>query len=109
MTKAILALAATLLAGSALAQSGAQVYASAATDASKPTPPPASATSHESPATDASKPPPASASVNASAATDAARSGAATKASAATDAPQRLIPQARKTRQPAADQAKPAK
>ncbi len=108
MTKAILALAATLLAGSALAQSGAQVYASAATDASKP-PPPASATSHASAATDASKPAPASASVNASAATDAARSGAATKASAATDAPQRLIPQARKTRQPAADQAKPAK
>ena len=57
MTKAILALAATLLAGAAFAQSGAQVHASAATDASKP--PPASAASHASAATDASKPAPA--------------------------------------------------
>ena len=98
MTKAILMLAASLLAGAALAQSGAKVHASAATDAVKP--PPASA------ATDAVKP--AAASVNASAATDAARSGASTKASAATDAP-RLIPQARKTKQPAAEAGKPVK
>ncbi|MGK5061745.1 hypothetical protein [Janthinobacterium sp. LB3P112] len=89
MTKAILTLAASLLAGAALAQSGAQVHASAATDAVKPVPP-------------------ASASVNASAATDAARSGASTKASAATDAP-RLIPQARKSKQPAAEAGKPVK
>ena len=82
MTKAILALAASLLAGAALAQSGAQVHASAATDAVKP----------------------AAASINASAATDAAR----TKASAATDAP-RLIPLPRKTKQPAAEAGKPVK
>ena len=100
MTKAILALAASLLAGAALAQSGAQVHASAATDAVKP--PPASAASHASAATDALKP--AAASINASAATDAAR----TKASAATDAP-RLIPQPRKTKQPAAEAGKPVK
>ena len=100
MTKAILALAASLLAGAALAQSGAQVHASAATDAVKP--PPASAASHASAATDAVKP--AAASINASAATDAAR----TKASAATDAP-RLIPQPRKTKQPAAEAGKPVK
>ncbi|WP_219117569.1 hypothetical protein [Janthinobacterium sp. UMAB-56] len=92
MTKAILALAASLLAGAALAQSGANVHASAATDAVKP--PPASAASHASAATDAGKPvPPASASVNASAATDAPR----------------LIPQARKTKQPAAEAGKPVK
>ena len=83
MTKAILMLAASLLAGAALAQSGAKVHASAATDAVKP--PPASA------ATDAVKP--AAASVNASAATDAAR----------------LIPQPRKTKQPAAEAGKPVK
>ncbi|MDN2673416.1 hypothetical protein OX459_18615 [Janthinobacterium sp. SUN026] len=107
MTKVILALAASLLAGAALAQSGAKVHASAATDAVKP--PPASAASHASAATDAVKPvPPASATVNASAATDAARSGASTKASAATDAP-RLVPQARKAKQPAAEAGKPAK
>ena len=109
MTKAILALAVSLLAGAAFAQSGAQVHASAATDASKPTPPPASAASHASAATDASKPAPASATVAASAATDAARSAASTKASAATDAPQRLIPQTRKAKPPASEQAKPAK
>ena len=103
MTKAILALTASLLAGAALAQSGAQVHASAATDAVKP--PPASAASHASAATDAAKPvPPAAASVNASAATDAAR----TKASAATDAA-RMIPQPRKTKQPAAEAGKPVK
>ncbi|OHV94802.1 hypothetical protein AKG95_21005 [Janthinobacterium lividum] len=96
-------LAASLLAGAALAQSGAKVHASAATDAVKP--PPASAASHASAATDAAKPvPPAAASVNASAATDAAR----TKASAATDAA-RLIPQPRKTKQPAAEAGKPVK
>ncbi|WP_216350358.1 hypothetical protein [Janthinobacterium sp. LM6] len=107
MTKAILALAASLLAGAALAQSGAKVHASAATDAVKP--PPASAASHASAATDAVKPlPPASATVNASAATDAARSGASTKASAATDAP-RLVPQARKAKQPTAEAGKPVK
>ena len=100
MTKAILALTASLLAGAALAQSGAQVHASAATDAVKP--PPASAASHASAATDAVKP--AAASINASAATDAAR----TKASAATDAP-RLIPLPRKTKQPAAEAGKPVK
>ena len=100
MTKAILALTASLLAGAALAQSGAQVHASAATDAVKP--PPASAASHASAATDALKP--SAASINASAATDAAR----TKASAATDAP-RLIPQPRKTKQPAAEAGKPVK
>lgn len=104
MTKVMLALAASLLAGAALAQSGAKVHASAATDAVKP--PPASAASHASAATDAVKP--ASAGVNASAATDAARSGASTKASAATDAP-RLVPQPRKTRQPAAEAGKPVK
>ncbi|NHQ90871.1 hypothetical protein [Janthinobacterium lividum] len=87
----MLTLTASLLAGAALAQSGAQVHASAATDAAKP--PPASAASHASAATDASKPvPPASASINASAATDAPR----------------LIPQARKTKQPAAE-GKPVK
>ncbi|MFA6070473.1 MAG: hypothetical protein WC810_17960 [Janthinobacterium sp.] len=103
MTKVILMLAASLLAGAALAQSGAKVHASAATDAVKP--PPASAASHASAATDAAKPvPPAAASVNASAATDAAR----TKASAATDAA-RLIPQPRKTKQPAAEAGKPVK
>jgi hypothetical protein len=85
MTKAILMLAASLLAGAALAQSEAKVHASAATDAVKPVPP-------------------AAASVNASAATDAAR----TKASAATDAP-RLVPQPRKTKQPAAEAGKPVK
>ena len=100
MTKVILMLAASLLAGAALAQSGAKVQASAATDAVKP--PPASAASHASAATDAVKP--AAASINASAATDAAR----TKASAATDAP-RLIPQPRKTKQPAAEAGKPVK
>ena len=100
MTKAILTLTASLLAGAALAQSGAQVHASAATDAVKP--PPASAASHASAATDALKP--SAASINASAATDAAR----TKASAATDAP-RLIPQPRKTKQPAAEAGKPVK
>ena len=83
MTKGTLMLAASLLAGAALAQSGAKVHASAATDAVKP--PPASA------ATDAVKP--AAASVNASAATDAAR----------------LIPQPRKTKQPAAEAGKPVK
>ena len=103
MTKVIFTLAASLLAGAALAQSGAQVHASAATDVVKP--PPASAASHASAATDAAKPvPPAAASVNASAATDAAR----TKASAATDAA-RMIPQPRKTKQPAAETGKPAK
>ena len=103
MTKVILMLAASLLAGAALAQSGAKVHASAATDAVKP--PPASAASHASAATDAAKPvPPAAASVNASAATDAAR----TKASAATDAA-RLIPQPRKTKQPATEAGKPVK
>ena len=103
MTKGTLMLAASLLAGAALAQSGAKVHASAATDAVKP--PPASAASHASAATDAIKPvPPAAASVNASAATDAAR----TKASAATDAA-RLIPQPRKTKQPAAETGKPVK
>ena len=73
MTKVILTLAASLLAGAALAQSGAMVHASAATDAVKP--PPASAASH---------------------------------ASAATDAP-RLIPQARKSKQPASEAGKPVK
>ena len=107
MTKVILMLAASLLAGAALAQSGAKVHASAATDAVKP--PPASAASHASAATDAAKPvPPAAASVNASAATDAARSGASSKASAATDAA-RLIPQPHKTKQPAAEAGKPVK
>ena len=92
MTKGTLMLAASLLAGAALAQSGAKVHASAATDAVKP--PPASASSHASAATDAIKPvPPASATVNASAATDAAR----------------LIPQARKSKQPAAEAGKPVK
>lgn len=92
MKKVMLTLTTSLLAGAALAQSGAQVHASAATDATKP--PPASAASHASAATDASKPaPPASASVNASAATDAPR----------------LIPQARKTKQPAAEAGKPVK
>lgn len=104
MIKAILTLAGALFASVALAQSGAQVHASAATDAVKP--PPASAASHASAATDALKP--AAASINASAATDAARSGASTKASAATDAP-RLIPQPRKTKQPAAEAGKPVK
>ena len=89
MTKVILMLAASLLAGAALAQSGAKVHASAATDAVKP--PPASASSHASAATDAVKP--AAASVNASAATDAPR----------------LIPQPRKTKQPAAEAGKPVK
>ena len=89
MTKVILMLAASLLAGAALAQSGAKVHASAATDAVKPVPP-------------------AAASVNASAATDAARSGASSKASAATDAA-RLIPQPHKTKQPAAEAGKPVK
>ncbi|WP_298404752.1 hypothetical protein [Janthinobacterium sp.] len=89
MTKVILMLAASLLAGAALAQSGAKVHASAATDAIKP--PPASASSHASAATDAVKP--AAASVNASAATDAPR----------------LIPQPRKTKQPAAETGKPVK
>ncbi|MBH1981141.1 MAG: hypothetical protein I8H79_01180 [Burkholderiales bacterium] len=82
-------LAASLLAGAALAQSGAKVHASAATDAVKP--PPASASSHASAATDAVKP--AAASVNASAATDAPR----------------LIPHPRKTKQPAAETGKPVK
>ncbi|MGK5054124.1 hypothetical protein [Janthinobacterium sp. RB2P8] len=92
MTKVILTLAASLLAGAALAQSGAKVHASAAPDAVKP--PPASAASHASAAPDAIKPvPPAAASVNASAATDAAR----------------LLPQARKTKQPAAEAGKPVK
>ena len=105
MTKGTLMLAASLLAGAALAQSGAKVHASAATDAVKPPPASASASSHASAATDAVKPvPPAAASVNASAATDAAR----TKASAATDAA-RLIPQPRKTKQPAAETGKPVK
>ena len=89
MKKVILALAATLFAGAALAQSGAKVHASAATDAIKP--PPASAASHASAATDAVKP--AAASVNASAATDAPR----------------LIPQPRTTKQPAAEAGKPVK
>ena len=89
MTKVILMLAASLFAGAALAQSGAKVHASAATDAIKP--PPASASSHASAATDAVKP--AAASVNASAATDAPR----------------LIPQPRKTKQPAAETGKPVK
>ena len=86
-------LAASLLAGAALAQSGAKVHASAATDAVKP--PPASAS--------------ASASSHASAATDAVKPAAASvNASAATDAP-RLIPQPRKTKQPAAETGKPVK
>lgn len=89
MTKVILMLAASLLTGAALAQSGAKVHASAATDAVKP--PPASAASHASAATDAVKP--AAASVNASAATDAPR----------------LIPQPRKTKQAAAEAGKPVK
>ena len=89
MTKGILMLATSLLAGAALAQSGAKVHASAATDAVKP--PPASASSHASAATDAVKP--AAASVNASAATDAPR----------------LIPHPRKTKQPAAETGKPVK
>ena len=89
MTKVILMLAASLLAGAALAQSGAKVHASAATDAIRP--PPASASSHAAAATDAVKP--AAASVNASAATDAPR----------------LIPQPRKTKQPAAETGKPVK
>ena len=89
MTKVILMLAASLLASAALAQSGAKVHASAATDAVKP--PPASASSHASAATDAVKP--AAASVNASAATDAPR----------------LIPHPRKTKQPAAETGKPVK
>lgn len=89
MTKGTLMLAASLLAGAALAQSGAKVHASAATDAVKP--PPASASSHASAATDAVKP--AAASVNASAATDAPR----------------LIPHPRKTKQPAAETGKPVK
>ena len=89
MTKVILMLAASLLAGAALAQSGAKVHSSAATDAVKP--PPASASSHASAATDAVKP--AAASVNASAATDAPR----------------LSPPARKTKQPAAEAGKPVK
>ena len=89
MTKVILMLTASLLAGAALAQSGAKVHASAATDAVKP--PPASASSHASAATDAVKP--AAASVNASAATDAPR----------------LIPHPRKTKQPAAETGKPVK
>jgi hypothetical protein len=89
MTKVILMLAASLFAGAALAQSGAKVHASAATDAVKP--PPASAASHASAATDAVKP--AAASVNASAATDAPR----------------VIPQPRKTKQPAAEAGKPVK
>ena len=93
MTKGILMLAASLLAGAALAQSGAKVHASAATDAVKP--PPASAS--------------ASASSHASAATDAVKPAAASvNASAATDAP-RLIPQPRKTKQPAAETGKPVK
>ena len=91
MTKVILMLAASLLAGAALAQSGAKVHASAATDAVKPPPASASASSHASAATDAVKP--AAASVNASAATDAPR----------------LIPQPRKTKQPAAETGKPVK
>ena len=91
MTKGILMLAASLLAGAALAQSGAKVHASAATDAVKPPPASASASSHASAATDAVKP--AAASVNASAATDAPR----------------LIPQPRKTKQPAAETGKPVK
>ena len=91
MTKAILMLAASLFAGAALAQSGAKVHASAATDAVKPPPASASAASHASAATDAVKP--AAASVNASAATDAPR----------------LIPQPRKTKQPAAEAGKPVK
>ncbi|QDG73376.1 hypothetical protein [Janthinobacterium tructae] len=86
-------LAASLLAGAALAQSGAKVHASAATDAVKP--PPASAS--------------ASASSHASAATDAVKPAAASvNASAATDAP-RLIPHPRKTKQPAAETGKPVK
>ena len=89
MTKVILMLAASLFAGAALAQSGAKVHASAATDAVKP--PPASAASHASAATDAVKP--AAASVNASAATDAPH----------------LIPQPPKTKQPAAEAGKPVK
>lgn len=89
MTKGILMLAASLLAGAALAQSGAKVHASAATDVVKP--PLASASSHASAATDAVKP--AAASVNASAATDAPR----------------LIPHPRKTKQPAAETGKPVK
>ncbi len=93
MTKGILMLAASLLAGAALAQSGAKVHASAATDAVKP--PPASAS--------------ASASSHASAATDAVKPAAASvNASAATDAP-RLIPHPRKTKQPAAETGKPVK
>lgn len=93
MTKVILMLAASLFAGAALAQSGAKVHASAATDAVKP--PPASAS--------------ASASSHASAATDAVKPAAASvNASAATDAP-RLIPHPRKTKQPAAETGKPVK
>lgn len=93
MTKGTLMLAASLLAGAALAQSGAKVHASAATDAVKP--PPASAS--------------ASASSHASAATDAVKPAAASvNASAATDAP-RLIPHPRKTKQPAAETGKPVK
>ena len=91
MTKGTLMLAASLLAGAALAQSGAKVHASAATDAVKPPPASASASSHASAATDAVKP--AAGSVNASAATDAPR----------------LIPQPRKTKQPAAETGKPVK
>lgn len=91
MTKGTLMLAASLLAGAALAQSGAKVHASAATDAVKPPPASASASSHASAATDAVKP--AAASVNASAATDAPR----------------LIPHPRKTKQPAAETGKPVK
>lgn len=95
MTKGILMLAASLLAGAALAQSGAKVHASAATDAVKP--PPASASAS------------ASASSHASAATDAVKPAAASvNASAATDAP-RLIPHPRKTKQPAAETGKPVK
>ena len=102
MMRVTFALAACLLAGSALAQSGAQVHASAATDAPR-APQPSRAAVDASAATDASKPPPpASATGEASAATDAARSAASSRASAATDAPQRLIPRARKTTQPAA-------
>ena len=103
--KVTFALAACLLAGSALAQPGGQVHASAATDAPR-APQPSRAAVDASAATDASKPappPPASATGEASAATDAVRSAASSRASAATDAPQRLIPRARKTMQPAAE------
>lgn len=108
--KVTFSLAACLLAGSALAQSGAQLHASAATDAPR-VPQPSRAAVDASAATDASKPVPlpASATGEASAATDAARSAASTRASAATDAPQRLIPQARKTKQPAAEPGKGTK